>query len=125
MKTTLDNRDSHLGVLYELGDGSSDRLGILREWSPVREATEGEVAMLVGRPVNGIKRDEGLSLMKRVIPASFRSREGPSLLRSRMTPARAMTPTGRRTKGKAGPTVRLGREGMTYATPWNHNGQMR
>ena len=31
---------------------SSDRLGILRGWYPVREATEEEVAMLVGRPVN-------------------------------------------------------------------------
>jgi hypothetical protein len=62
MKTTLDHRDSHLCVLYEsqLGDGSSDGLGILREWYPVREATEGEVAILVGRPVNSIERDEGL-----------------------------------------------------------------
>jgi len=62
MKTTLDHRDSHLCVLYEsqLGDGSSDGLGILREWYPVREATEGEVAILVGRPVNSIERDQGL-----------------------------------------------------------------
>lgn len=59
MKTTLDHRDGHLCVLYEsqLGDDSSDRLGILREWYLLREATEGEVG---GRPVNGIERDEGL-----------------------------------------------------------------
>lgn len=62
LKTTLDHRDGHLRVFYEsqLGGGSSDRLGILHEWYPVREATEGEVAMLVGRPVNGIERDESL-----------------------------------------------------------------
>jgi hypothetical protein len=64
MKMTLDHRDSHLCVLYEfqLGDGSSgsDGLGILREWYPVREATEGEVAILVARPVNSIERDQGL-----------------------------------------------------------------
>lgn len=83
----------------------------------MREATEGEVAMLVGRPVNGIKRadEEGnpcqLSEQGRTQPPAVE-----------MTPA-AMTPTGRRTKLKAGPTVRLA-EKMTYARR-EHNGQMR
>ena len=31
MKTTLDNRDSQLSVLYELGDGSYDRLDTIRD----------------------------------------------------------------------------------------------
>jgi hypothetical protein len=86
MKSTLDDRDGHLCVLNEsepAANNSHGPLGTLREWYSVREATEGEVARLVGRPVNGIEREKACTLMKRVIPTSFRSREELSLLRSR------------------------------------------
>ena len=54
MKSTLDYPMVHLCVLNESEPAANDShgpLSTLREWYSVKEAAEGEVAMLVGRPV--------------------------------------------------------------------------
>jgi ERF superfamily len=62
MKSTLDCRDGHLCILNEseLTASSPGGPGSIREWYAVREATESEVATLVGRPVTPIESEEGL-----------------------------------------------------------------
>ncbi|MGO9452436.1 MAG: ERF family protein [Candidatus Binataceae bacterium] len=62
-KAILDHRDGHLCVLNESEVGESRARGPYgsnREWYAVREATEAEVATLIGRPVKHPEPDEGL-----------------------------------------------------------------
>ena len=124
MKTTLGHRDG-LCVLYEsqLGAGSSDRLCILSEWYPVREATEGEVAMLVGRPVNGIERDEGLYADEEGNPyqLSEQGRTQPPAVE--MTPA-ANDPERAENKWESGTDGQALAEKMAHGRS-EHSGQMR
>ena len=126
MKTTPDHRDGQLCVLYEsqLGDGSSDRLGILREWYPVRETTEGEVAMLVGRPANGTERDEGLYADEEGSPYQLseqRKIQPPAVVE--MTPA-PNDPERAENKGKSGTDGQALAEKMAYGRS-EHSGQIR
>jgi hypothetical protein len=63
MKSTLEYRNGHLCVLNRSKLRPNDPQcppDTLREWYPVREATEGEVAILAGRSVNSVEPDEGL-----------------------------------------------------------------
>src|SRR5271155_4147773 len=62
-KAILDHRDGHLCVLNESEVGESRARGPYgsnHEWYAVREATEAEVATLIGRPVKHLEPDEGL-----------------------------------------------------------------
>jgi hypothetical protein len=91
MKSTLDYRDGHLCVLNESESGANNShgplLGTLREWYPVREATEGEVAILVGRPVNSIEPDEGLYADEEGNPYQLLQRGITQPIAVKMTPA--------------------------------------
>ncbi len=63
MKSTLDYRDGHLGILNESEPGTSSPGGApgrIREWHAVREAAEAEVTTLLGRPVTRVESEEGL-----------------------------------------------------------------
>jgi len=63
MKSTLVYRDGHLCILDEIEEhrnGHSSTLEIKREWHAVQEASEAEVATLLGRPVNRVETEEGL-----------------------------------------------------------------
>jgi hypothetical protein len=63
MKSSLDYLNDHLCILNESeprarSPGGSP--GNIREWYAVREASETEVATLVGRPVTSVESEEGL-----------------------------------------------------------------
>ena len=126
MKSTLDYRDGHLCVLNEsepAANNSHGPLGTLREWYSVREATEGEVAMLVGRPVNGIERDEGLYADEEGHPYQLSEQGKTQLPAVEMTPA-ANDPERAENKGEGGTDGQALAEKMAYARS-GHSGQMR
>ena len=63
MNSFLDFREGHLCILNEIKPNLKRRgvsPGALREWYAVREATQAEVATLIGRPLRRVESNEGL-----------------------------------------------------------------
>jgi hypothetical protein len=90
MKSALDYRDGHLCVLNESELGVNNPygpVGNLREWYPVREASEAEVAILIGRPVMRVTPDEGLYADEEGNPYQLLERASTRPLAVEMIPA--------------------------------------